>query len=808
MYRHILSLLILAILSVACADESGIDELADSDSCKIVIPFSIDNSSKTRSGEQVFDETIEHVYLMFFSDLNATPDAVVQVKVEDSEVLSFYLPSELKSGTTYTLVAIANADDYVPSGFENFSEYVKSVSGLSDICLFHSGSIVSSLASVSTTDPTYSQVCGVPMKAMDGTFSFTKTNGEISITKCDKLLFYRLVSRVDVINSANNVIIEGIAMCNWRDSGYIADSATLPGNICGVLTDGGVNTLNSLQFVSPVTDDDGSQNLIGALYCFPSVVENSLKGDENTTALIIKARYNGEDTSCYYRVNLGVNEDSSELKANTKYTVNIKDVSGKGYATPEEAYVATTEPSTEPTIPEGMDFALIPLSTDRVKVDHDARTIEIDAFDPDCFNSFIDIPVKIYLNEDVYKSVTVSNDNTTNDNRNTLEWPLIGRFSLEESKDYYYCPNSFISDANKATVYSKSEEKEVVLPYFSPEIKAVNNTEFYISVGAMAPDDPALTKVIRFCVYVDENPKANNFPDLIVNYTLNIKPREVIIDDVVLFDTDKTPWLILDRNIQHTAYYYNNNVNKNAIIKLLERDVEGKRGQAYNYCALNYMKIPSKYKDSNNTPFDEKQHGLYNGQSVYYKDKGKLSLNPANGNNTRISWLENFVYKEGMIRTSPFYEIGNIEAWKFPEKQIMDLCMNKMKVSKMRMFLVSDVKANSDKGMIPICCYMPYGGATINNPFAEGYFISTSESGDYAEAFVDIYCNVTEVVCNQLNLDTSSTRPGLSRLVRSLTSEELDDYKINYLGYGSTPCKLTPCHPDTYKSTSLGWTQY
>lgn len=786
MYRHILSLLILAILSVACADESGIDELADSDSCKIVIPFSIDNSSKTRSGEQVFDETIEHVYLMFFSDLNATPDAVVQVKVEDSEVLSFYLPSELKSGTTYTLVAIANADDYVPSGFENFSEYVKSVSGLSDICLFHSGSIVSSLASVSTTDPTYSQVCGVPMKAMDDTFSFTKTNGEISITKCDKLLFYRLVSRVDVINSANNVIIEGIAMCNWRDSGYIADSATLPGNICGVLTGDSGNNQNSLQFVSPVTDDDGSQNLIGALYCFPSVVENSLKGDENTTALIIKARYNGEDTSCYYRVNLGVNEDSSELKANTKYTVNIKDVSGKGYATPEEAYVATTEPSTEPTIPEGMDFALIPLSTDRVKVDHDARTIEIDAFDPDCFNSFIDFEFEIYINEEIQSNqIWVKSE---------LNWPLEGRVSKDRSDVYLYCPDSF--KENNPKVYFKSTKDEIELS-FGKDISVVDKDKIFISVGAMAPDDPAIIRKVSIGEF-------NNLTE----YILTIKPRTVIIDDVVLFDTDKTPWLILDRNIQHTAYYYNNNVNKNAIIKLLERDVEGKRGQAYNYCALNYMKIPFKYKDLNNTPFDEKQHGLYNGQSVYYKDKGKLSLSPANGNNTRLSWLNNFVYKEGMIRTSPFYEIGNIEAWKFPEKQIMDLCMNKMKVSKMRMFLVSDVKANSDKGMIPICCYMPYGGALINSSIAQGYFISTSESGDCAEAIVDIYCNVTEVVCNQLTLASTSTRSGLSRLVRLLTSEELDDYKINYLGYGSTPCKLTPCHPDTYESASLGWSPY
>lgn len=795
MYRHILSLLILAMLSVACVDESGMDEYDVSDSCRIVIPFSIDNSSKTRSGEQVFDEIIDHVYLLFFSDLNAKPDAVVQVKVEDSEELSFYLPSELKSGTTYTLVAIANADDYVPNGFEKFSEYVKSVSGLSEICLFRSGSIVSSFASVSTTEPTYSQVCGVPMKATDNSFSFIRTNGGISITKSDKLLFYRLVSRVDVINSANNVIIEGVAMCNWRDSGYIVDSATLPGNICGVLTDEGGNTTNSLQFVSPINDDAGSQNLIGALYCFPSAVETSVKGDENTTALIIKARYNGEDTSCYYRVNLGVKEDSSELKANTKYTVNIKDVNGKGYPTPEEAYAATTEPSTEPTIPEGMDFALIPLSTDRVKVDHNTRTIEIDAFDPDCFNSFIDIPFKIYLNEDVYKSVTVSNDNTTNENRNTLEWPLIGRFSVEESKDYYYCPNSFASDANKAAVYSKSQGKEVILPYFSPEIKAVNNTEFFISVGAVAPDDPALNKVIRFCVYVDENPKPNDFPNITVNYTLIIKPREAIIDDVVLTDNNDY-WLIMDRNVQKTSGL------APEILKLIGRDENGKKRQAYNCTnAFPIMYIPSKF-ESNGTKMNEGKHDLYKGNAI--KNGSLTSVNKAAND-----WLEKYFYASSITddsKTSPFYESENSNLWELPNSDVLELCRKKMMVSKQRMYLVSDIPVRLGNKEIPVCCNFPFYspmrsmGETSSNTY--GYYVS--ESSKISIRLV--YCDKIET--KQFAPTSLTSFYGMTRLVRSLTSEELDDYKVNYLGYGSTPCKLSPCHPDSYESTSLGWSPY
>ncbi|MDE6022607.1 MAG: hypothetical protein K2G13_03800, partial [Muribaculaceae bacterium] len=571
MFRHILSLLILSMILVACVDEVCVREYDVSDSCKIVIPFSIDNSSSSRSGEQVFDEIIDHVYLLFFSDVNDKPDAIVHVNVQETKELSFNLPSELKSGTTYKLVAIANADDYVTDEYENFIEYVNSISGLSDICLFHSASIVSSLVSVPATESASSQVCGVPMKATDD-FSFTKTNGELTVTKSDKLLFYRLVSRVDVINSAGNIIVDGIAMCNWRDSGYLEDSATLPGNICGTIKSDNDGFANSLQFVSPVTEESGSQNLIGALYCFPSVVESSVKGDENTTALIIKARYNGEDTSCYYRVNLGVKDGSSELKANTKYTVNIKDVSGRGFPTPDEAYVATTEPSTEPTIPEGMDFALIPLDSDRVKVDHNTRTIEIDAFDPDCFNSFIDLEFEIF----------VSNERQSNQIwvKSELYWPLEGRVSKDRSDVYLYCPDSFSDSHPKVYFKSTQEEKELS---FGRDISVVDKDKIFISVGAMAPDDPAIIRKI----YIGE---FNNMTE----YTLTIKPRTVIIDDVVLFDTDNTPWLILDRNIQHTANYYDNNINKNAIIKLLERDVEGKRGQAYNYCALNNMKIPFK----------------------------------------------------------------------------------------------------------------------------------------------------------------------------------------------------------------------
>lgn len=767
------------MLLMSCSDELGTRKSVVSDSCEIVIPFSIDKSSGTRSGEQIFDETVDHVYLLFFSDENPSPDTVFRVTVDNSDRLSFTLPSTLEADTIYKLIAIANADEYVPSKFKNFSEYVKSVSALSEICLFRSGSIVSSFATSSTTETNSSQLCGVPMKAADN-FSFTKSDGDITVTKGDKLIFYRLVSRIDVYNSSESITIEGIAMCNWRDSGYIEDSATLPGNICGVLRDEGSNesgnSANSLQFVSPIKDDSGSQSLTGALYCFPSAAKTSAKGDENTTALIIKARYNDESTYCYYRINLGVSKNSSELKANTKYSINIKDVSSKGFPTPEEAYAATADEPYVPVYPD-TPVALVPLSNEHlISVDHDKREIVIDGFAPEKFNSFIDIPLEVYIKDpNTNPTIVVKND----DINNHLRWPLEGRISMDTSEEYFYCKKSFtdgsVMNAESKT-FSYDELKNM------GEMTLRNGEKLFLSVGAMAPDDPEIER--KIWMKIPKEPMPESF-----YYTIKIRPRPAIIDDVILFDANSNPWLVMDRNVQDLTATGSEKVGRNG---------DYKKRQAYHYCHWEDMKIPFKLKDAENQ-FNESLHTLFRGK--YHKNTTYSSL--IYDVNT---WMSKYLYSDivpSEKKNSLFYDSS--DGWILPDKTLLEFSKSKMKVSKMRMFLVSDVPVIDEKeNSIPVCCYLPYMntnntvGDTSNSTF--GYFYA--ENGELS--LMLIYCNITNI--GQYIPSSLKDYRGFSRIVRSLSDEELRNYKNNFLGYGS-PHKQTLCHPDTYTSSSLGWTE-
>lgn len=430
----------------------------------------------------------------------------------------------------------------------------------------------------------------------------------------------------------------------------------------------------------------------------------------------------------------------------------------------------------EPVIPSDMPFALIPESNERVKIDHENRTIEIDGFDPDGFNSFIDIPFKVYINENCEDKddFLIQSD---------MEWPLEGGISTQTHEDHYYCANSFVKDASKGyKVYSKTKGTELSMRDAfgaSNDINAKNGDTIYISVGAMAPDDPAIKRTVTLAIWGDK-----------ITYDLVVKPKPVIIDDVVLTDSNGNLWLIFDRNIQ----------DKDA--DHVGRDSDGKKLQAYNFLyQYPQFSIPFKYKDSYSSSFDETLHGLYCGIYEEFKNKNNLLLKNTGGNDTKsISWLKSYIYSGSQERTSPFYEESDIAKWTFPTKELLQLCASKIRVSKMRLYLVSEVPVKSGKNKIPICCYWPFYDDFMNDTTFGYYF---SESSGNPDSMLIICYDKAEIQTSVPSLLNKST--GLSRLVRPMTPEELNSYKLNYLGYGTQPHKLTICHPDTYESTPLGW---
>lgn len=902
----IISAFLWVFFITSCADDLRNRNAFDDGVGDTVISFSVENVSQTRTEGSVRMETmIDHAYLLFY-DSGASletdvPLAAVRGEVSETDpsALSFKMPMRLKPGTDYRLLALANADFYVPDGYANFADYVRSWCAADTdvreyLHFFKAGRILAD------------RVSCLPMRGSvvdNGYFRFTTgDNGCFQVSA--SLSFRRMVARIDLTNNAGSgFVVEGVTVCNWRDAIPVNTEGSGPddrfGTIRGVLSDDGDGTGADVFVRVPDADENGRQQLRESIYCFPSVCHDSYSSDRQSTALIIKAKYKDDTESSYYRVNLGVAGNKSLIKANTRYTVNIQSVNGRGASTPEDAYMSREslirlsviedwdldvggfamdddgnfiilstcrlEFDGEPTeirevrilssgnltldvryiadgddskypfiaslqpgnpvstltvstadknsgddvlsgkfvitahspeggslsvdlyvcqkstsgdtednvIPDGMPFALIPQSFDHVRIDHVRKEIEIDGFDPDCFNSFIDIPFKVYV------------DGTTGDGvpvgiSSSLEWPLEGRISRDRSDVYTYCKESF-SEQKKQKV-SRNGDLILCSQIGNKAISIINaDTDvFYISVGAMGPDDPAIQREVIL-----------SGEEKTVTYSLTVRPRKAIVDDVVIWHDDRF-WMIMDRNVQSTSADWIN-------YAYVGRDADGKKRQAYNYCDKTLITVPFKFLDDGRTAFSENQHQLYKGEEVSYSKRSGLA-------NKRLNWLGKYRCSEEADVSPGFYNNDNYNKWIFPDSGLIEACCAKMRMSKMRMYLLSEISARENDTDIPVCCYWPYigDGPDVNAWPRYGYFTAQEgSSGERAGSILFIHYDGTEVKAYKWSVLNDDV--GLSRLVRPLSDDELDDYKTSCLGYGSGPHRLSICHPDTYDSAPVGW---
>lgn len=901
MSRHTLSSLIVLLSSVitlsfmsGCADDLRNQSVFDCGAGDAVIKFSVKNVILTRAGEdQDIESVVDHAYLLFFDEDvsidSGVPVAAVRAEV-DAEfpgVLKFKMPLRLQADKGYQLLALANADNYVPSGFDSYGEYIETWCGNS------SRDENSSMLFYRNEPITPESVSNLPMSggvAGNSVFRFSVENGTYKVNA--SLSFTRKIARIDIANIVKvGFHVEGILLCNWRDAAAVTSSDATLGNRLGTVQ-GRLSNESASEDVfitMPDANDSGIQQLEKNIYCFPSVSYNSYLGDNESTALIIKAKFGSDTQSTYYRVNVGHKGNVSEVKANTKYLVTIQSVNGSGASTPEEAYSATesqivlsvvedwdlegdnfamddkgnfivlSRSSIEfegdasgsamirvltskglswsaeyladdeqsasafkvsslsnsivispkganesenplsgkcrvsaatsygevltvdialiqkvaedipyvPVIPEDMPFALIPLSQERVKIDHEKRTIEIDGFDPDCFNSFIDVPFSVYINESL-------NDISEISISSTLEWPLEGRISTDASSGYCYCKETFVTKT-LGQVYSP-DGKLIAINKLSSVLKLKKDAEFNISVGAMGPDDPA---ILRNVILYGNGET--------IEYSLTVKPRPAIIDDIILTDENGQSWLIQDRNVQDINWNYTS------------RKEDGGKYQAYNYTNIIGVSVILPFKFNNNNPFAEDTHTIYKGAVIAFRNKNEVL-------NKYTAWLKNYIYKDDDNRTSPFYENENISDWRLPDEIVIKLFQDKIKVSKMRMYLVSEIPAKDGKSLIPICCYLPYqcfemGTVDGDSP---GYFWSNSDEKNNNADFANVFYFTQKEVVSVKFSSSSSNFQMITRLVRPLNNDEIEEYKQYFLGYGSS-LKLFNCHPDTYDS--VGWVQ-
>ncbi|MDE6022750.1 MAG: hypothetical protein K2G13_04530, partial [Muribaculaceae bacterium] len=304
--RFVFIVLSLA-LAGGCADDLRNRNIFDSGAGDVMMSFSVENISMTRAdGDRDIENVIDHAYLLFYDkdvlSERAVPLAAVRAEISEKNPnsLSFKMPLRLEPDTDYKLVAIANADNYVPEGYSGFSDYLQAwgsnTSEPKEDLLFHyAGRILAC------------DVENLPMRGKvknDALFRFSMQNGVYSVST--SLSFRRAVARIDVANTIKEGFrVEGVALCNWRDAASsLSEEGELGncfGRVCGILTDSDEDSSDDIFVDMPTADNDGIQKLKEAIYCFPSLTYESYPSDNESTALIIKAKYKDDTDPSYYR---------------------------------------------------------------------------------------------------------------------------------------------------------------------------------------------------------------------------------------------------------------------------------------------------------------------------------------------------------------------------------------------------------------------------------------------------------------------------------------------------------------------------
>jgi len=763
-------LLLSIFILTCCSDDFQHPGGCGSHAGEACITYSVADENGTRQLSDLRCETaVGHAYFLFFSkDGDFIDYAIAADDVDNSGMMKFDIPATLVQNVQYSLIALANADDFTPAGYDDFGDYLQSFSSLP----------------LTLDDPRLLLQCKSPMTPLsieslpmmatlkdNNSFSFSRVGNAMKVR--GSLDFNRLVARMDVTNKVGDSFqLQGVGLCNWRDSyAPLAETSDIEGNIKGVLSDADA----SCDFIDISNYSDGTKT-VPVFYSFPYASGEAGQGDRTTTALMLKAIYDNDTDISYYRVNVGLKDSFSELKTNHRYNIVVNSVKARGKDTPLEAYETTAQspiegpaftlekcPESEADCTHLEEFVQATATTD--------GKIVIDGFEPDSFNSFIDIPFRLDVSESLGSDVLVSVSSS-------LEWPLEGAVSKSCCKNvYYYSPESFkygsVVDAGNSVV--------ATLPTATQTLS--KNSTFYISVGAMAPDDPAINRTLT----LSANGKT-------VSYDIIVRPSKVIINDVIMNLNNKN-YLIADRNYQCYQNFKEYNGSNGSSLSNWNGGI---RKQAYYYCSFKDMKIPGKASHSaTENVANETYHSEMLGYNARQDSTDRYQAR-------RSQWTK--INKcDSPDCDSPFYTESELNKWGPMTTAIMEELVNRMKVSKMRTFLMSDLKAiDSDKSEIPICCYFPYYNSDCNSMDK-----SMSDWGYYTGPENLVYFNSLSyngrklVRCTNVGLEFievkswAITSRGCLRPVRVLDATQYKKYKENYLGYGvDETLKLKACEPD------------
>lgn len=321
------------------------------------IRYSVDGMSYgTRSAVVAaqHETKLNHVHVMFFSSLDDSYITAVQAQVITNETdplnvkrtFSFSIPSVLRQGVDYKVIAVGNGDNFVPCK-EDGSQYDSYLQYIEAICPGRTYSEVKN--GLEFYNPLPMCAASTPLLPMYGElinsahveipFNY-EIDGDEYIVK-GEFYFKRAVSRIDFSNLIpDKFMVDYVKLVNIREGAL----AYQDGKNCGSVVPG----LDGDGITSPIEGTNGwvsvdnnltngQQQVKASLYAFPNIVASTGPNDEITTAILIAGRY-GKDTGLtYYRFNLSSQGEPLSMLRNHIYTAVVKNITGRGDATEEEA---------------------------------------------------------------------------------------------------------------------------------------------------------------------------------------------------------------------------------------------------------------------------------------------------------------------------------------------------------------------------------------------------------------------------------------------------------------------------------------
>ncbi len=298
------------------------------------VDFSVDDiSAETRSIATESEKTLNEAYLVFYENgANIEDQTYVthqQVQINNNAT-SFPLPipALLVPDKKYKVLVVANFDNNRPNGV-GFEEFIINLNSSNSTYSSHKSKLYAQTEGrVKGNLPFFGKLIkigeGSDLEALFTCPNSTTTNLGV------KIIFKRAVSRFDLVNNvANQLHIETVKVCNYRDKGYLFHSDAFIGSVISGINDG--STAHAV--ANPVGT---LQSVRGGIYGYPNVVTFTAQGDKFTTCLLIGGYYQTPDAPAnttklsYYRANISMESAPQMLKANNSYTITINNVTAEG----------------------------------------------------------------------------------------------------------------------------------------------------------------------------------------------------------------------------------------------------------------------------------------------------------------------------------------------------------------------------------------------------------------------------------------------------------------------------------------------